>query len=196
MNNASKTPYMSAGDTYCPIVFRGSNGPSIAVAAQHSHCYASIYGTLPGLKVVSVWDCDDARGLLKSAVRDDNPVLVLESERMYGVEFDCSDEVMDPNYVVPIGKARFHTTGDHVTLVSHAAAMTPTLEAAKQLKEQGINCEVINLRTIRPMDRESIIKSVMKTNRLVTVENGTPQSGIGAEIAATLMECKFYFEKY
>lgn len=118
---------------------------------------------------------------------------MLESERMYGVEFDCSDEVMDKDYVVPIGKARFHTTGDHVTLVSHAAAMTPTLEAAKQLKEQGINCEVINLRSIRPLDRESIINSCMKTNRLVTVENGTPQSGIGAEIAATLMECNFSF---
>ena len=145
--------------------------------------------------MLSVWDCDDARGLLKSAIRDDNPVLVLESERMYGVEFDCSDEVMDPNYLVPIGKARFHTTGDHVTLISHAAAMTPTLEAAKQLKEEGINCEVINLRSIRPLDRESIINSVMKTNRLVTVENGTPQSGIGAEIAATLMECIFFFLK-
>jgi len=118
---------MSAGDSYCPIVFRGSNGPSIAVAAQHSHCYASIYGTIPGLKVVSVWDCDDARGLLKSATRDNNPVLVLESERMYGVEFECSDEVMDPEYLVPIGKARTHMEGSDVTLLSYAAAMTPTL---------------------------------------------------------------------
>lgn len=130
VNNATKSPYMSGGDFYCPVVFRGSNGPSIAVAAQHSHCYASIYGTLPGLKVLSVWDCDDARGLLKSAVRDNNPVLVLESERMYGVEFEVTDKVMDKDYLVPIGKARFHTKGDHVTLVSYAAAMTPTIEAA------------------------------------------------------------------
>ena len=121
-----------------------------------------------------MYDCDDARGLLKSAIRDDNPTLVLESERMYGVEFDCSDEVMDPDYLVPIGKARIMREGTHVTLVSHAAALTPTLEAAKLLGEEGIECEVINLRSIRPIDRETLIKSVMKTNRLVTVENGFP----------------------
>lgn len=129
---------------------------------------------MPGLKVLSVYDCEDARGLLKSAVRDDNPTLVLESERMYGVEFDCSDEVMDPNFLAPIGKARIMREGSHVTLVSHAAALTPTLAAAQELEEQGISCEVINLRSIRPMDRESLIKSVMKTNRLITVENGFP----------------------
>ena len=130
VNNASKTPYMSAGDSFIPVTFRGSNGPSIAVAAQHSHCYASVYAGMPGLKVLSVYDSDDARGLLKSAIRDDNPTLVLESERMYGAEFDCSDEVMDPDYLVPIGKARIMKEGEHVTIVSHAAALTPCLEAA------------------------------------------------------------------
>lgn len=165
---------MSGGDFFCPIVFRGSNGPSIAVAAQHSHCYASIYGTIPGLKVVSVWDCDDARGLLKSAVRDNNPVLVLESERMYGVEFEVSDQVMDKDYLVPIGKARFHQKGKHVTLVSYAAAMTPTIQAAQQLLKEGITCDVINLRSIRPLDREALVNSVQKTSRIVTIENGTP----------------------
>jgi len=165
---------MSGGNFHCPIVFRGSNGPSIAVAAQHSHCYASIYSTIPGLKVLAVWDCDDARGLLKSAIRDNNPTLVLESERMYGVEFDVDDRIMNKDYLAPIGKARIHKKGDHVTLISYAAAMTPTMEAAKKLKEEGISCEVINLRSIRPMDREAIVKSVMKTSRIVTVENGHP----------------------
>jgi len=188
VNSAAKIRYMSAGDISCPIVFRGPNGAAAAVAAQHSHDFSSWYSSLPGVKVLSPFDAEDARGLLKAAVRDPNPIVFLENELMYGEVFDVSDEVLSKDFVVPIGKAKIMREGKHVTIVSFSRAVKKCLEAAKILSEQGISVEVINLRTIRPLDRETIIKSVKKTSRIVTVEEGFPQCGIGAEIAAILME--------
>ncbi|NP_001084345.1 pyruvate dehydrogenase E1 beta subunit S homeolog [Xenopus laevis] len=188
INSAAKTYYMSAGLVSVPIVFRGPNGASAGVAAQHSQCFAAWYGHCPGLKVVSPWNAEDARGLLKSSIRDDNPVVFLENELMYGVPFELSEQAQSKDFVIPIGKAKIERPGSQITLASHSRSVGHCLEAASVLAKEGIDCEVINLRTIRPMDIESIEASVVKTSHLVTVEGGWPQFGVGAEICARIME--------
>ncbi|XP_008319289.2 pyruvate dehydrogenase E1 component subunit beta, mitochondrial [Cynoglossus semilaevis] len=188
INSAAKTYYMSAGLQAVPIVFRGPNGSSAGVAAQHSQCFAAWYSHCPGLKVVSPWNSEDAKGLLKAAIRDDNPVVFLENELMYGVAFEMSEETQSKDFTIPIGKAKIERQGNHVTLVSHSRYVGHCLDAAAVLAKEGIECEVINMRTIRPMDVETIETSVMKTNHLVTVEGGWPQFGVGAEICARIME--------
>jgi len=184
VNSAAKTLYMSGGHVKVPIVFRGPNGAAAAVAAQHSQCFAAWYGSVPGLKVVAPYDSEDCRGLLKSAIRDDNPVACLENEMMYGTKFRVSDAVLDKDFLIPIGKAKIQREGTDVTITAFSRGVQTALEAAKILAEQGINVEVINLRSIRPLDRTTIINSVKKTSRLVTLEEGWPQHGVGAEIHA------------
>jgi len=191
VNTASKTRYMSGGLVNVPIVFRGPNGPPTAVAAQHSHCYAAMYANIPGLIVLAPYSSEDARGLLKAAIRDDNPVVFLESEFAYNYEFDVSDEALGKDFVIPIGKAKVEREGTDITFVAFSRVVKECLDAAEELKKEGINAEVINLRTIRPLDVETIIKSVKKTHRVVTVEEGFPQSGIGAEIIAAINEHAF-----
>ncbi|KAJ0404577.1 hypothetical protein ATCC90586_004873 [Pythium insidiosum] len=188
INSAAKQYYMSAGDINVPIVFRGANGAAAGVAAQHSQCFAAWYGSVPGLKVVVPYDAEDARGLLKAAIRDPNPVVVLENELLYGVTFPVSAEAQSPDFVVPIGKAKIMKPGTDVTIVAFSRMVGLALEAAAVLAQEGVNAEVINLRSIRPFDREAIIESVKKTNRIVSVEEGWGQHGIGAEIAGILME--------
>lgn len=188
VNSAAKTHYMSGGKSTIPIVFRGPNGAASGVGAQHSQCFAAWYGSIPGLKVVSPYSAEDARGLLKAAIRDPNPVVVLENEIMYGVSFDVPESVLSPDFVVPIGKAKIEREGSHITLVSHSRNVGDCLEAAKLLSAQGISAEVINLRSIRPLDMPAVINSVKKTNHLVTVEGGFPMFGVGSEIIAQLME--------
>ncbi|CAG2202349.1 PDHB [Mytilus edulis] len=192
INSAAKTFYMSAGQVPVPIVFRGPNGAAAGVGAQHSQCFASWYSTCPGLKVLSPFSSEDCKGLLKAAIRDPNPVVFLENEIMYGTSFEMSDEAMSEDFVIPIGKAKIERQGNHITLVSHSRYVGHCLEAANELAGQGVECEVINLRSIRPMDEETIVKSVMKTNHLVTVEGGWPQCGIGSEICARVIESKFF----
>ena len=180
---------MSAGDLSCPIVFRGLNGSSAGVAAQHSQCFGAWYSHCPGLKVVMPWSLEDVRGLLKASIRDNDPVVFLENEIMYGQEFTPTEEIMDKDFVLPIGKAKVERPGSDVSIVACSKMVGFSLQAAEELKNvHDIDAEVINLRTIRPLDRASIIDSVKKTNRLVTVEEGWPQSGIGSEICATMME--------
>lgn len=191
VNSCAKGRYMSAGDLNCPIVFRGLNGPAAAVAAQHSQCFAQMYANVPGLRVVSVYDCEDARGMLKSAIRDPNPVIFLENELMYGKSFQVPDEMMDPEFLVSLDKAKVMREGNDVTITAFSKMVGVALEAAEQLEEQGISAEVINLRTIRPLDRATIIQSVKKTHRLVSVEDGYPQHGVGAEIMAMAFESLF-----
>ena len=188
INSAAKTLYMAGGQLGCQIVFRGPNGAAARVGAQHSQCYAAWYGHIPGLKVVSPWSAADAYGLMKAAIRDPNPVLVLENEIMYGKEFECPT---DSEYVVPIGRAKIEREGTDVTLVGASIMVGKAMEAAEILAEEGINAEVVNLRTIRPMDRHTIIESVKKTNRIVSCEEGFPQHGVGAEIAALVGEHAF-----
>lgn len=188
INSAAKTLYMSGGQMGCPIVFRGPNGAASRVGAQHSQCYASWYAHVPGLKVVAPYDAADAKGLLKSSIRDPNPVIFLEHEMMYGQTFDVPDEV---DFTLPIGKAKIMRTGSDVTIVAFSRMVSYALVAAEQLAEQGIHAEVINLRSIRPLDTATIIESVKKTNRLVSVEESWPFAGIGSEIAAQLMEQAF-----
>nr|KAF6420964.1 pyruvate dehydrogenase E1 subunit beta [Molossus molossus] len=161
---------------------------SAGVAAQHSQCFAAWYGHCPGLKVVSPWNSEDAKGLIKSAIRDNNPVVMLENELMYGVPFEFPPEAQSKDFLIPIGKAKIERQGTHITVVAHSRPVGHCLEAATVLSKEGIECEVINLRTIRPMDVETIEASVMKTNHLVTVEGGWPQFGVGAEICARIME--------
>ncbi|XP_052089730.1 pyruvate dehydrogenase E1 component subunit beta, mitochondrial-like isoform X1 [Mytilus californianus] len=219
INSAAKTFYMSAGQVPVPIVFRGPNGAAAGVGAQHSQCFASWYSTCPGLKVVSPFSSEDCKGLLKASIRDPNPVVFLENEIMYGTSFDMSDEAMSEDFVIPIGKAKIERPGkvghmfdeamsedfvipigkaklerpgNHITLISHSRYVGHCLEAANELAGQGVECEVINLRTIRPMDEETLIKSVMKTNHLVTVEGGWPQCGIGSEICARIIESQAF----
>ncbi|WP_374304550.1 pyruvate dehydrogenase complex E1 component subunit beta [Ferrovibrio sp.] len=188
VNSAAKTLYMSGGQMGCPIVFRGPNGAAARVAAQHSQCYAAWYSHIPGLKVVAPYSAADFKGLIKAAIRDPNPVVFLENEILYGRSFDVPK--LD-DYVVPIGKARIAREGKDVTLVGYSIAVGHALAAAEKLAAEGIEAEVIDLRTIRPMDKDAIVKSVQKTNRLVTVEEGFPQSGVGAEISAAIMEAAF-----
>ena len=188
INSAAKTLYMSGGQMGCPIVFRGPNGAASRVAAQHSQCYASWYAHCPGLKVVAPWSAADAKGLLKAAIRDPNPVIFLENEVMYGQSFDVPS---DDDWVVPIGRAKIVREGRDVTITAFSIMVGRALEAADQLAEQGISAEVIDLRTIRPLDTETIVTSVRKTSRLVTCEEGFPFAGLGAEIAMQVMEQAF-----
>ena len=188
INSAAKTLYMSGGQMGCPIVFRGPNGAASRVAAQHSQCYASWYAHCPGLKVVSPWSSKDAKGLLKSAIKDPDPVIFLENEVMYGQSFSCPD---DKNFTLPIGKANIEKEGNDVTIIAFSIMVGKSLEAAEILEDKNINAEVINLRTLRPLDIDTIIESVKKTNRVVTCEEGFPFSGIGAEISALITEKAF-----
>ena len=188
INTAAKTRYMSGGQMECPIVFRGPNGAASRVAAQHSQCYASWYGHIPGLKVVSPYSAADAKGLLKAAIRDPNPVVFLENEITYGHSFEVPD---DADYIVPIGKAAVLREGKDVTITAFSLPVGHALKAAEMLAKEGISAEVIDLRTIRPLDKETIVASVKKTNRLVTVEEGWPGFGVGAEIASVVMEEAF-----
>ena len=185
VNSASKTRYMSGGQMSCPIVFRGPNGPAARVAAQHSQCYASWYAHCPGLKVIAPFTGADHKGLLKAAIRDPNPVVFLEHELVYGETFAVPD---DPEFLVPIGKARIARLGDHVTIAAFSRMVKLAFQAAEELEKAGISAEIIDLRTLRPFDAATVIASVRKTNRIVSVEEGWPFAGIGAEIAAIVME--------
>ena len=188
INSAAKTLYMSGGQMGCPIVFRGPNGAASRVAAQHSQCYASWYAHCPGLKVVAPWSAADAKGLLKAAIRDPNPVIFLENEVMYGQSFEVPS---DDDWVVPIGRAKIVRQGSDVTITAFSIMVGRALEAADQLAAKGIAAEVIDLRTIRPLDIETIVTSVRKTSRLVTCEEGFPFAGLGSEIAMQVMEQAF-----
>jgi pyruvate dehydrogenase E1 component beta subunit len=188
INSAAKTLYMSGGLMGCPIVFRGPNGAASRVAAQHSQCYASWYAHCPGLKVVSPWSAADAKGLLKAAIRDPNPVIFLENEILYGQSFEVP---VDPDFVLPIGRAKIERAGSDVTITAFSRQVSHALVAAEKLAAEGISAEVINLRTIRPLDTETIVESVKKTNRLVSVEEGWPFAGIGSELAMIVMEQAF-----
>ncbi|KAM3398624.1 pyruvate dehydrogenase E1 component subunit beta-1, mitochondrial isoform X1 [Capsicum galapagoense] len=188
VNSAAKTFYMSGGNISVPIVFRGPNGAALGVGAQHSQCYAQWYGAVPGLKVVAPYSSEDARGLLKAAIRDPDPVVFLENELLYGQSFPVSDEVLDPSFTLPIGKAKIEKEGRDVTITAFSRMVDYALKAAETLEKEDINAEVINIRSIRPLDRSAINASVRKTNRLVTVEEGFPQHGVGAEICASVVE--------
>ncbi|KAM0735555.1 Pyruvate dehydrogenase E1 component subunit beta, mitochondrial [Formica fusca] len=193
VNSAAKTFYMSAGRVNVPIVFRGPNGAAAGVAAQHSQCFGAWYSHCPGLKVVSPYNSEDAKGLLKAAIRDPDPVVVLENEILYGIQYPMSDEALSKDFVLPIGKAKVERVGNHVTLVAHSKAVEESLEAANELAGKGIEAEVINLRSLRPLDIDTIIQSVVKTKHLLTVEQGWPQCGIGAEISARIAESEAFY---
>jgi pyruvate dehydrogenase E1 component beta subunit len=188
INSAAKTHYMSGGQMKCPIVFRGPNGAAARVAAQHSQCYASWYAHVPGLRVLAPWSAADAKGLLKAAIRDPNPVIFLENEILYGQQFEVPE---DPDFVLPIGKAKVERPGKDVTIVAFSIMVGKALQAADELAKNGIDAEVINLRSLRPFDTETIVASIKKTNRLVSVEEGWPFAGIGSELAAQMMEHAF-----
>ncbi|MBR7619916.1 pyruvate dehydrogenase complex E1 component subunit beta [Phenylobacterium sp. 20VBR1] len=188
INSAAKTLYMSGGQIKCSVVFRGPNGAAARVGAQHSQDYSAWYAQVPGLKVVVPYDAADAKGLLKAAIRDPNPVVFLEHEMLYGVEFDVPADV---DWVVPIGKAKVRREGTDVTITAHSRAVGLALEAAEKLAGMGIEAEVIDLRTLRPLDHETIVESVKKTNRLVTVEEGWGPMGVGAEVIARVLEHAF-----
>ncbi|MDR0253178.1 MAG: pyruvate dehydrogenase complex E1 component subunit beta, partial [Brucellaceae bacterium] len=188
INSAAKTLYMSGGQMGAPMVFRGPSGAAARVGAQHSQCYAAWYSHIPGLKVIMPYSAADAKGLLKAAIRDPNPVIFLENEVMYGHTFDVPDI---EDFVLPIGKARIHKVGKDATIVSFGIGMTYAIKAAEELAEIGIDVEIIDLRTIRPMDMPTVIESVKKTGRLVTVEEGYPQSSVGTEIATRVMQQAF-----
>ena len=188
INSAAKTRYMSGGQMHCPIVFRGPNGPASRVAAQHSQEYSSWYAHVPGLKVIAPYTAADHKGLLKSAIRDPNPVIFLENELVYGASHPVPDTA---DYLVPIGKARVAREGTAVTITAFSRMVQVALEAAEALAAEGISAEVIDLRTLRPLDVDTIVASVEKTNRLVSVEEGWSYAGIGAEIAAQIMERAF-----
>ncbi|MDA0998221.1 MAG: pyruvate dehydrogenase complex E1 component subunit beta, partial [Proteobacteria bacterium] len=188
INSAAKTLYMSGGQMGCPVVFRGPNGAASRVGAQHSQCFASWYANCPGLIVMAPWSAEDAKGMLKSAIRSPNPVVFLENEMLYGQSFEAPT---DPDFTVPIGKAKIERAGSDVTLVAYSIGVGLALEAAETLAAEGIDAEVIDLRTLRPLDVETIVASVKKTNRLVSVGEGWPTCGIGAEISALAVEHAF-----
>lgn len=188
INSAAKTLYMSGGQIKAPIVFRGPNGAASRVGAQHSQDYSAWYAQVPGLKVIAPYDAADAKGLLKAAIRDPNPVVFLEHEMMYGLEFDVP-EVED--YVLPIGKAKVRREGKDVTITAHSRMVGFALQAAEKLAEEGIEAEVIDLRTLRPLDHETVVESVKKTNRLVSAEEGWGPMGVGAEVVARVIEHAF-----
>jgi pyruvate dehydrogenase E1 component beta subunit len=185
INSAGKTRYMSGAQMSCPIVFRGPNGIAARVAAQHSQCYASWYAHCPGLKVVAPYTGADHKGLLKAAIRDPNPVVFLEHELVYGESFAVPD---DPEFILPIGRARIARVGEHVTITAFSRMVKLAIQAAEELEKAGISAEIIDLRTLRPFDVETVVASVKKTNRIVAVEEGWPFAGIGAELAAIMME--------
>ena len=188
INSAAKTCYMSGGQVSSPMVFRGPNGAASRVGAQHSQCYAAWYGSVPGLKVISPYGAADCKGLLKAAIRDPNPVIFLENELTYGLSFE---EEYDEDHIVEIGKAKIVREGEHVTITAHSLMVKYALEAAEILSQEGIEAEVIDIRTIRPLDKETIIESVKKTNKCINVEEGFPFAGIGSEISAMLTEEAF-----
>jgi len=193
VNTASRSKYMSGGKIKCPITFRGPNGPPTAVGAQHSMCFGAWYSSLPGLKVVAPWNCNDAKGLLKAAIRDDNPVVFLECELLYNAKYPLSQEAQSPDFLLPIGKAHIEREGKDVTIVTFSRMVAESLKAADLLQQEGISAEVINLRTLRPLDVDTIVKSIKKSSRLVTAEEGFPQSGVGAELIALSNEYAFDF---
>jgi pyruvate dehydrogenase E1 component beta subunit len=188
VNSAAKTNYMSGGQVKCPIVFRGPNGAAARVGAQHSQCYAAWYASIPGLKVIAPYSSSDAKGLLKAAIRDPNPIIFLENEITYGFSFE--EEYQD-DHLVEIGKAKILREGSDITIIAFSLTVKYALEAAEELEKHGISAEVIDLRTIRPIDRETIIESVKKTSRCITVEEGFPFASVGSEIASILMEEAF-----
>jgi len=188
INSAAKTLYMSGGQIRADIVFRGPNGAASRVGAQHSQDYSAWYAQVPGLKVIAPYDAADAKGLLKAAIRDPNPIVFLEHEMMYGTEFDVPE--MD-DWIVPIGKAKVRRQGTDVTITAHSRMVGFALQAAEQLAEEGISCEVIDLRTLRPLDHETIVESVKKTSRLVSAEEGWGPMGVGAEVVARVIEHAF-----
>ena len=209
INSAAKTMYMSGGTINVPIVFRGPNGCAKGVAAQHSQCFAAWYAHCPGLKVsissllsplssapgilsssqvVSPYDAEDCKGLLKAAVRDPDPVVFLENEILYGQAFDIDESVLKEDFILPIGKAKIMRPGTDITIVGHSIGVGFALDAAALLEKEGISCEVVNLRSIRPMDMDTINESIKKTNHCMTVEGGWPQHGVGAEISASISE--------
>ncbi|KAL7815967.1 thiamine diphosphate-binding protein [Trichoderma aethiopicum] len=192
VNSAAKTLYMSGGIQPCNITFRGPNGFAAGVAAQHSQDYSAWYGSVPGLKVVSPWSAEDAKGLLKAAIRDPNPVVVLENELMYGQSFPMSEAAQKDDFVLPFGKAKIERAGSDLTIVSLSRCVGQSLVAAENLKKNyGVEAEVINLRSIKPLDLDSIVQSIKKTHRLLVVESGYPAFGVGAEILALAMEYAF-----
>ena len=188
INSAGKTLYMSGGQIKCSIVFRGPNGAAARVAAQHSQDYSAWYANVPGLKVIAPYDAADAKGLLKAAIRDPNPIIFLEHEMLYGQEFDVPE--MD-DFVLPIGKCKVRREGKHVTLTAHSRMVGLALKAAEELAGEGIEAEVIDLRTLRPLDHATIVESVKKTNRLVSIEEGWGPMGVGAEVCARVVEHAF-----
>lgn len=190
VNSAAKTLYMSGGQMGAPIVFRGANGAAARVAAQHSQCYAAWYAHIPGLKVLAPWSGEDSKGLLKAAIRDPNPVVFLENEVLYNQSFDVPS---DPDFTLEIGKAKIERSGSDVTITAFSICVGYALDAAKKLASEGIEAEVINLRSLRPLDTATIIQSVKKTNRLVCIEEGWPTCGISSEIATRIMEEAFDF---
>lgn len=187
INSAAKTLYMSGGQIRASIVFRGPNGAASRVGAQHSQDYSAWYANVPGLKVIAPYDAADAKGLMKAAIRDPNPVVFLEHEMMYGLEFD----VPEGDYVLPIGKAKVRREGTDVTITAHSRMVGFALQAAEQLAAEGISCEVVDLRTLRPLDHETIVESVKKTSRLVSAEEGWGPMGVGAEVVARVIEHAF-----
>lgn len=188
INSAAKQYYMSAGDIACPIVFRGPNGNAAGTSAQHSQCFAAWYSQCPGLKVVAPYSSEDAKGLMKAAIRDPNPVVVLEHELLYGTAFPMSDEAQSKDWVIPFGKAKIEKEGTDVTIIAFSKMVGLAIEAADAMASKGVSVEVVNLLSIRPLDRDAIINSAKKTGRVVSIETGWPQCGIGSEIAAILME--------
>lgn len=192
INSAAKTLYMSGGIQPCNITFRGPNGFAAGVAAQHSQDFSAWYGSIPGLKVVSPWSAEDAKGLLKAAIRDPNPVVVLENELLYGQSFPMSEAAQKDDFVLPIGKAKIERSGKDLTIVTMSRCVGQSLVAAENLKKKyGVEVEVLNLRSIKPLDLEAIIRSVKKTHRLLCVESGYPAFGVSAEILALTMEYGF-----
>ncbi|KAL4854880.1 Pyruvate dehydrogenase E1 component subunit beta-1 [Chlorella vulgaris] len=188
INSAAKHHYMSSGAITCPIVFRGANGAAAGVAAQHSQCFAAWYSSVPGLKVLAPYDAEDTRGLLKASIRDPDPVVFLENEILYGESFPVDQAVLDKDFVLPIGKAKVMRSGTDVTLIGFGKMVGYNLKAAELLEQEGISCEVVNLRSLKPLDREGIAQSIRKTHRVVSVEEGWPQCGIGSEIVSIAVE--------
>ncbi len=192
INSAAKQNYMSGGQVRCPIVFRGPNGAAARVAAQHSQCFASWYAHVPGLKVIAPYSAADCKGLLKAAIRDPNPVIFLENEITYGFKMNVPEpEIFNDNYIIPIGKAAVLREGTDVTITAFSLMVKHALEAAEKLAAEGISAEVIDLRTLRPLDTETVVNSVKKTHRLISVEEGWPFAGVGAELTAVMMEQAF-----
>lgn len=192
VNSAAKGRYMSGGQLQCPVVFRGPNGMAAGVGAQHSQCFAAWYSSVPGLKVISPWNAEDCLGLLRASIRDENPVVFLENELVYGESFPLDEACLSADWLLPIGKCKIEREGTDITICSHSRGVGFSLQAAKELEAAGISAEVINLRTLRPLDRESIVKSVMKTGKLLAVEEGWYQSGVSAEIIASISESEAF----